>query len=110
MLLYEGRQIFFGPTAAAVQYFTSMGFVKSAKLNSADFLTSLTNPSERVVAPGYERRVPRTPDEFTQVWKQSLERSTLSHDIEAFNEKYPVKPQNLKNHLQEKSEALRSPR
>ncbi|KAF2475215.1 ABC drug exporter AbcA [Lindgomyces ingoldianus] len=110
MLLYEGRQIYFGTTASAVQYFTSMGFVKPAKVTSADFLTSLTNPSERLVAHGYELQVPRTADDFANMWKQSLERGLICRDIEEFNHQNPLNPGNLKQFLQEKSRIIGVPR
>jgi hypothetical protein len=36
----------------------------SERQTTADFLTSLTSPAERIVKPGFENMVPRTPDEF----------------------------------------------
>jgi len=47
MLLYEGRQIFFGPCHEAKAYFMNMGFVPGLCQTTADFLTSLTNPELR---------------------------------------------------------------
>ncbi len=63
-VLYEGRQIYFGPTETAKEYFTNMGFHCPERQTTPDFLTSLTNAQERVVRPGFENKVPRTPDEF----------------------------------------------
>ncbi|KAK9350882.1 P-loop containing nucleoside triphosphate hydrolase protein [Lipomyces doorenjongii] len=68
-VLYEGRQIYFGRTHEAKEFFTTMGFDCPDRQTTADFLTSLTSPSERVVKPDYENRVPRTPDEFVTAWK-----------------------------------------
>ncbi|KAH8667575.1 ABC transporter CDR4 [Tricladium varicosporioides] len=101
MLLYEGRQIFFGPTSTAVQYFTSLGFVKPAQATSADFLTSLTSPKERIIAADYDWRVPHTPEDFAEVWKQSTEHQVLLQDIEKFMEVYPLKPENLGKYVRE---------
>ncbi|KAF5551419.1 ABC transporter CDR4 [Fusarium mexicanum] len=90
LLLYEGRQIFFGPTSEATQYFTAMGFECPPRQTTADFLTSLTNPSERIVRPGFENKVPRSPDEFADEWRMSQHRASLLNDIAAFDIQYPL--------------------
>ncbi|KAL8972908.1 MAG: hypothetical protein Q9197_002572 [Variospora fuerteventurae] len=90
VLLYEGRQIYFGPTTAAKDYFVNLGFVCAERATTGDFLTSLTNPAERTVREGFESRVPRTPDEFAVVWKKSEARQLLMAEIEAFDKEFPV--------------------
>ncbi|KAI1390698.1 ABC-2 type transporter-domain-containing protein [Hypoxylon trugodes] len=94
-VLYEGRQIYFGPKDAARQYFIELGYHCPARQTTADFLTSLTNPSERVVQPGFEDRVPRTPDEFALVWKNSQSRAELLRDIEIFEQEFPINGQHF---------------
>jgi hypothetical protein len=96
-LLYEGRQIFFGKTGEAKRYFTDMGYVCPPRQNTADFLTSLTSPSERTVAFGFEKVVPRTPDEFAKVWGASEHRMRLLDDIATFQEEYPIAGPELEN-------------
>ncbi len=66
-----------------------MGFDCPDRQTDADFLTSMTSPLERIVRPGWEDRVPRTPDEFAQRWKDSTERVELLQQIEAYNQKFP---------------------
>lgn len=95
LVLYEGRQIYFGPTTAAKQFFVNMGFDCPDRQTDADFLTSMTSPLERVVRPGFEDRVPRTPDEFAQRWKDSPERAALVSQIQAYEQQYPVGGQQL---------------
>jgi ATP-binding cassette subfamily G (WHITE) protein 2 (PDR) len=90
LVLYEGRQIYFGRTTEARQFFINMGFECPARQTDADFLTSMTSALERVVRPGWEDRVPRTPDEFAQRWKESPERAALVAQIEAYEQKYPL--------------------
>lgn len=85
MLLYEGRQIYFGPVESAASYSISLGFMRPERATTADFLTSMTNPSERLVADGYSSRAPRTPDDFARAWKQSKEAVTLLAEIDAFD-------------------------
>ncbi|KAJ6631165.1 ABC transporter CDR4 [Mycena sp. CBHHK59/15] len=90
VVLYEGRQIYFGPTQRAKEFWTSRGFVCAPRQTTGDFLTSLTNPAERLIAEGFENRVPRTADEFAQVWRESPEHQALLEDIAAYNEQYPL--------------------
>ncbi|EME44726.1 ABC transporter-like protein [Dothistroma septosporum NZE10] len=89
IVLYEGRQIFFGRTHEARAYFEEMGFVCPDRQTTADFLTSMTSSQERVVRQGWEDKVPRTPDEFAARWKNCPERKQLLDDIEAYDKRYP---------------------
>ena len=89
-LLYEGRQIFFGSTDTAKAYFINLGFVCADRATTADFLTSVTNPSERIVQVGLESQAPRTTDEFQTCWKNSPERQKLVKEIEEYEKEFPV--------------------
>ncbi|KXT06963.1 hypothetical protein AC578_7244 [Pseudocercospora eumusae] len=91
IVLYEGRQIFFGRTHEAREYFENMGFHCPDRQTSADFLTSMTSAQERIVKSGFEDQVPRTPDEFAERWKASPERAQLLKDIDAYDKRYPFK-------------------
>ncbi|KIX03156.1 uncharacterized protein Z518_06707 [Rhinocladiella mackenziei CBS 650.93] len=90
IVLYEGRQIYFGKKGDAKDYFIRMGFHCPDRQTTADFLTSMTSPDERIVREGFENKVPRTPDEFAQAWKDSPERAQLLQDIEAFDQNHPL--------------------
>ncbi|KAJ7160558.1 ABC-2 type transporter-domain-containing protein [Mycena crocata] len=90
IVLYEGRQIYFGPTESAREFWTSRGFVCPARQTTGDFLTSLTNPAERIIAPGFEKRVPRTADEFARVWRESAEYMALRGQIAEYNTQFPL--------------------
>ncbi|GAP85100.2 putative multidrug resistance protein CDR1 [Rosellinia necatrix] len=98
-LLYEGRQIFFGPIDSAADYFIQVGFFRPTHSTLADFLTSITNPEERIVRAGFEGRVPRSPDDFARTWKQSQERRDLFERIETFNSIYPLNETKKPEHL-----------
>lgn len=67
-----------------------MGFVCPDRQATPDFLTSLTNPAERIVARGYENKVPRTADDFAARWKDSQSRQRLLQDINDYEAEYPV--------------------
>jgi ATP-binding cassette subfamily G (WHITE) protein 2 (PDR) len=53
LVLYQGRQIFFGRTTEVTPYFEALGFVKPERQTDADFATSMTSPQERIVRNGY---------------------------------------------------------
>ncbi|KAJ5729680.1 ABC multidrug transporter A-2 [Penicillium malachiteum] len=90
IVLYEGRQIYFGRAGDARRFFIEMGFDCPDRQTTADFLTSLTSPSERQAHPGFEDRIPRTPDEFAARWKASPERQELLAEITQKNAKNPI--------------------
>ncbi|EOD52405.1 putative abc transporter cdr4 protein [Neofusicoccum parvum UCRNP2] len=87
-VLYDGRQIFFGRCEDAKDYFVDMGFECPQRQTTADFLTSMTSPAERIVREGYENRVPRMADEFAAVWKASDEYHRLLQDLREYDKKY----------------------
>jgi ATP-binding cassette, subfamily G (WHITE), member 2, PDR len=89
-VLYEGRQIYFGGIHDAKKFFVNLGFDYPERQTTADFLTSLTSPSERIVRSGFEHRTPRTPDEFAAVWQKSADRAKLMREIDNFERQYPV--------------------
>ncbi|KAK5807241.1 hypothetical protein VI817_001499 [Penicillium citrinum] len=68
--LYQASQqayeIYFGPIECARKYFTDLGYICPGRQTTADFLTSLTTPAERIVQPGFENRVPQTSEEFAK--------------------------------------------
>ncbi|RHZ64960.1 uncharacterized protein CDV56_109348 [Aspergillus thermomutatus] len=63
IVLYEGREIYFGQCKQAEKYFITMGWVNPPRQTVGDFLTSVTNPQERMAQEGMEDTVPRTPEE-----------------------------------------------
>jgi ATP-binding cassette, subfamily G (WHITE), member 2, PDR len=103
VLLYDGRQIFFGKPTEARGYFEALGFVCPDQQTTADFLTSMTNPSERIIRPGYERQAPRTADEFVAAWKNSKHRADLVVEIDNYLEEQPFDG----NHQREFSKSRR---
>ncbi|KAA8649825.1 uncharacterized protein ATNIH1004_002502 [Aspergillus tanneri] len=99
-VLYEGRQIYFGKADEAKAYFERLGFQCPDSQTTADFLTSMTNPVERVIKPGYEHLVPRTADEFAQRWKDSPERQELLLQIEEYAGDHPFGGSDLEQFAQ----------
>lgn len=83
IVLYEGRQIYFGYAANARAYFEEMGWYCPPRQTTGDFLTSVTNHHERKPRDGYGLRVPRTSLEFEHCWRQSPEFRRLQEELEA---------------------------
>ncbi|CAH2353807.1 pleiotropic ABC efflux transporter of multiple drugs [[Candida] railenensis] len=84
IVLYDGYQIFFGNSRVAKRYFLEMGYECPQRQTTADFLTSLTNPVERIVKKGYENKVPRTPLEFYEYWNNSPERLEVAKEVDEY--------------------------
>lgn len=49
----------------------------------------MTSPTERHPKPGYENKVPRSPDEFAARWKESKARSQLMEELAEYETKHP---------------------
>lgn len=90
VVLYEGRQIFFGRADEARQYFIDLGFECPARQTTPDFLTSMTSSIERIYRPGFEGKAPRTPDEFAAAWKNSAHYKALQAEIEEYKQAHPI--------------------
>ncbi|KAK1144527.1 hypothetical protein N8T08_005400 [Aspergillus melleus] len=90
IVLYEGREIFYGPCERAVQYFEDMGWERPLRQVSGDFLTSITNPRERVARPDMKHKVPRSAAEFESYWRKSPEYHALQSRIKKYKQDFPV--------------------
>lgn len=88
IVLYEGRQIYFGSTRTAKSYFENMGWECPARQTTGDFLTSVTNPQERLAKEG--AHVPTTPEDFEKYWKASPDFAALQREIQEHEEQFPI--------------------
>ncbi|KAI1105535.1 ABC-2 type transporter-domain-containing protein [Jackrogersella minutella] len=80
-VLYDGRQIYFGPASEAKDFFERQGWYCPPRQTTGDFLTAVTNPGERKARTGMEDQVPRTAQEFQQYWRNSPEFKQLNREI-----------------------------
>ncbi|KAI2473617.1 ABC-2 type transporter-domain-containing protein [Annulohypoxylon bovei var. microspora] len=80
-VLYDGRQIYFGPANEAKDFFERQGWYCPPRQTTGDFLTAVTNPGERKARHGMEDQVPRTAQEFQQYWRNSPEFKELNREI-----------------------------
>lgn len=84
LVLYKGRQVYFGPVDEAKAYFEEMGYECPARQTTAEFLTAVTDPIGRFPKPGFENKVPRTPDEFVTYWKKSPNYKKVLQEIASY--------------------------
>ncbi|KAL0940175.1 ABC multidrug transporter [Colletotrichum truncatum] len=92
LVLYKGRQIYFGKTTQAKRYFQRLGFVCPSNQTTPDFLTSMTSPAERegIIKPGYETKVPQSPDEFAEAWRTSSHRRQLGQELDSYDTSFSL--------------------
>lgn len=89
-VLYEGCQIYLGPTSEAKAFFERQGWECPPRQTTGDFLTSVTNPQERRPRAGMENRVPRTPDDFEAFWRQSPEYQKMLAEVASYEKEHPL--------------------
>ncbi|KAK7538868.1 ABC-2 type transporter [Phyllosticta citricarpa] len=90
VVLYEGREIYYGPTSKAKQFFEDQGWYCPPRQTTGDFLTSVTNPLERRAREGWENKVPRTPEDFERYWRSSEAFAALQAEIAENDREFPV--------------------
>ena len=108
VVLYEGRQIYYGPTNAAKTYFEDMGWYCPPRQTTGDFLTSISNPLERIPKQGYEGRVPRTSDDFEAYWRSSSAYADLQQEIAQHEADFPVGGETIINQFKESRRGMQA--
>ncbi|KAK6215527.1 ABC transporter G family member 19 [Colletotrichum tabaci] len=86
LVLDEGKQIFYGPQEEAVPFMESQGFLRDSGSNRSDFLTGVTVPTERIIAPGFEKTYPHTANEI----RATFDRSALKTKMMEESRLYPT--------------------
>ncbi|KAF1920055.1 ABC transporter-like protein [Ampelomyces quisqualis] len=71
IVIDQGHCIFQGPAKEAKQYFIDLGFYCPERQTTADFLTAVTDPTERQFREGYEAKAPKTPEDLEKAFRQS---------------------------------------
>ena len=71
VVLNQGRMVYFGPLAYAVDYFRSVGFEPLDRQTTADFLVACTDYQGQNINPFFRGPVPRLPDEQAQAFRES---------------------------------------
>ncbi|CAI7659781.1 unnamed protein product [Penicillium pancosmium] len=84
LLLDEGKQIFYGPQQDAVPFMEGLGFMLDPGSNRGDFLTGVTVPTERVIAPGYEAKFPHTANEIRAAYEKSQIKPRMLEESQSY--------------------------
>ncbi|RPD61629.1 pleiotropic drug resistance ABC transporter [Lentinus tigrinus ALCF2SS1-7] len=94
-LIYEGKEVYYGPANRARQYFIDMGYEPANRQTTADFLVAVTDPNGRNVREGYEERVPRTASEFFEYYRKSDVYRANQDDVAAYHDEFVGKPERV---------------
>ncbi|KAJ5589564.1 hypothetical protein N7537_012242 [Penicillium hordei] len=86
MLMYEGKMIFCGPAAQAKEYFLALGFSCPGRQTTADFLTSVTSPSERTFQDTYTGPRYETAEALSRAFRNSKEYQHLQQEMKRYSE------------------------
>ncbi|KAL8860181.1 MAG: hypothetical protein Q9178_003445 [Gyalolechia marmorata] len=81
LLIDQGHQVFFGRTEEAKSYFEDLGFVPMPGETTAEFLTNITDPTQRRAKPGSEAEHIVTPQQLSAAFKQSAHFARLTQEI-----------------------------
>jgi len=71
LLLEGGKEVFYGPLKEARPFMEALGFVCRDGANVADYLTGTLVPTERLIRPGWEKRIPRNADAMRSEYERS---------------------------------------
>ena len=86
LVIDQGRMVFQGPANEAKQYFLDLGLYCPERETTADFLTSVTDPHQRVFREGYEAQAPKTAEDFERVFKNSANYKKVLADVEEYEQ------------------------
>ncbi len=81
LLIDQGHQVFFGRTEEAKSYFEDLGFVPMPGETTAEFLTNITDPTQRRAKPGSEAEHIVTPQQLSAAFKQSAHFARLIQEM-----------------------------
>lgn len=107
VVMYEGRMIFCGPASRAKHYFLELGFHCPERHTTADFLTSITSPAERIYQKTFTGPRYDTAESLAQVFRNSNDYRLLQKDMVRYQEQVASDP-SLNSTFQSEVEGLRS--
>ena len=86
LVLDEGKQLYYGPRQDAVPFMEELGFVCVDGSNKSDFLTGVTVPTERKIAPGHENTFPRTSEHIAAAYSQTKTKMNMIEECQNYPE------------------------
>ncbi|XXG97717.1 Flocculation suppression protein [Hypoxylon texense] len=104
LLIDDGKCLYYGPSDRAKQYFLDLGFDCPERWTTADFLTSVTDPHERSIRPGWEDRIPRSAQDFADVYGKSEAHQNNLADIADYEAQLEEQRQSRVENMSKKTE------
>ncbi|CAN3373649.1 hypothetical protein DIURU_005454 [Diutina rugosa] len=97
-VLYDGHQVYWGPTTEAKAYFEKMGYKCPPRQTTAEYLTAVTDPLGRYKDETVSHRIPETAEEMEAYWQRSPEYAAFIAEIDQANN--TIDPTQTKEMLQ----------
>jgi ABC-type multidrug transport system ATPase subunit/ABC-type multidrug transport system permease subunit len=91
LVLDSGKQLYYGPRQDAVPFMEELGFVCVEGIYTCDFLTGVTVPTERKIAPGYENIFPRTSEALAAAYNQTKNKMNMLEECRSYPESEEAK-------------------
>ncbi|CAG7930861.1 unnamed protein product [Penicillium olsonii] len=89
-VLYDGWTIFCGKASDAKEYFIRLGYECRPRQTTADFLTSVTSPAERLIAQGRVGMAPTDPQALAEAFRESPEFHQLQDEIQRYKNEIAI--------------------
>ena len=80
LVIYSGRQAYFGPASEARQYFERLGFKGKPRQTTPDFLTGCTDEYEQ----DFVENTPHSPEALAQAFLDSKYSTQLNAEMDAY--------------------------
>jgi ABC-type multidrug transport system ATPase subunit len=77
LVIDKGKQLYYGPMKQARPFMEELGFICSEGANVADYLTSVTVPTERKIRDGFQDSYPRTGGDIRAAYEKSTIRAEM---------------------------------
>ncbi|KAL6928002.1 ATP-binding cassette multidrug transporter pdr5 [Hanseniaspora valbyensis] len=87
IVLDEGYQLYNGPTSEAKEFFIKMGYYCPKRQTTADFLTAVTSPTERIKNRELVKKgvyIPDTSKAMSDYWKESENYKRLINEVDTY--------------------------
>lgn len=81
LLIDQGHQVFFGGTDEAKAYFEELGYVPMPGETTAEFLTNITDPTQRRTKPGSKAENITSPQQLSAAFKESAQFARLLNEM-----------------------------
>ncbi|KAL9604583.1 MAG: hypothetical protein Q9179_001809 [Wetmoreana sp. 5 TL-2023] len=81
LLIDQGHQVFFGRTEEAKAYFENLGYVPVPGETTAEFLTNITDPTQRRTKLGSKAESITTPQQLSVAFKESTQFARLLQEM-----------------------------